>query len=56
MMKGSISHWTVSCILMEGYVASQIQLGFEIAEAETLTGSGDGTSYWNVQYYACIPI
>jgi len=33
---------------MEGYVASQIQLGFEMAEAETLTGSGDGTSHHNV--------
>ncbi|KAF8240430.1 hypothetical protein L208DRAFT_1233085 [Tricholoma matsutake] len=50
--KGSISHRTVSCILMEGYVASQIQLGFEMAEAETLTGSGDGTSHRNVQYYS----
>jgi len=37
---------------MEEYVASQIQLGFEIAEAETLWGSGDGTGHWNVQYYA----
>ncbi|KAF8238678.1 hypothetical protein L208DRAFT_1190978, partial [Tricholoma matsutake] len=37
MTKGSISHWTVSHILMEGYVASQIQLGFKMAEAETLT-------------------
>ncbi|KAF8218596.1 hypothetical protein L208DRAFT_1349723, partial [Tricholoma matsutake] len=35
--KGSISHQTVSCILMEGYVASQIQLGFEMADAEALT-------------------
>ena len=52
MTKGFISHQTVSCILMEGYVASQIQLGFEMAEAETLTGSGDGTSHCNVQYYS----
>jgi len=37
---------------MEGYVASQIQLGFEMAEAETLTGSGDGISHQNVQYYS----
>ena len=50
MTKGSISRWTVSRILMEGYVASQIQLGFEMAEAETLTRSGDGTSHRNVQY------
>ena len=50
--KGSISRRTVSRILMEGYVASQIQLGFEMAEAETLTGSGDGTSHRNVQYYS----
>jgi len=52
MTKGSISHQTVSCILMEGYVASQIQLGFEMADAEALTGSGDGTSHQNVQYYS----
>jgi len=45
MTKGSISCQTVSYILMEGYVASQIQLGFEIAEAETLIGSGDGTNH-----------
>jgi len=50
--KGSISCQTVSHILMEGYVASQIQLGFEMAKAEKLTGSGDGTSHQNVQYYA----
>jgi len=37
---------------MEGYVASQIQLGFEMAEAKILTGSGDGTSHHNVQYYS----
>ena len=37
---------------MEEYVASQIQLGFEMADAEALTGSGDGTSHWNVQYYS----
>jgi len=42
MVKGSIRHQTVSSILMEGYVTSQIQLGFEMAEAETLMGSGDG--------------
>jgi hypothetical protein len=52
MMKESISCWTVLCILMKGYVASQIQLGFEMAKAEILTGSGDGTSHWNMQYYA----
>jgi len=52
MTKGSISYQMVSCILTEGYVASQIQLGFEMAEAETLTGSGDGTSHHNVQYYS----
>jgi hypothetical protein len=50
--KGSISRRTVSRILMEGYVASQIQLGFEMADAEALTGSGDGTSHRNVQYYS----
>ncbi|KAF8228624.1 hypothetical protein L208DRAFT_1290548, partial [Tricholoma matsutake] len=50
--KGFISHRTVSHILMEGYVASQIQLGFEMADAEALTGSGDGTSHQNVQYYS----
>ncbi|KAF8233228.1 hypothetical protein L208DRAFT_1267978, partial [Tricholoma matsutake] len=50
--KESISCWTVSCILMEGYVASQIQLGFEMADAKALTGSGDGTSHRNVQYYS----
>jgi hypothetical protein len=37
---------------MEGYVASQIQLGFEMAYAEALTGSRDGTSHWNVLYYS----
>jgi hypothetical protein len=52
MTKGSISRQTVSRILMEEYVASQIQFDFEMAEAETLTGSGDGTSHRNVQYYA----
>jgi hypothetical protein len=50
--KESISHQTVLRILMEGYVASQILLDFEMAEAETLTESRDGTSHWNVQYYA----
>jgi len=50
--KGSISHRTVSHILMGGYVGGQVQLGFEMAEAETLTGSGDGTSHHNVQYYS----
>jgi hypothetical protein len=52
MTKESISHQTVSCILMEGYVASQIQLGFEMADAEALIGSEDGTSHRNVQYYS----
>ncbi|KAF8222448.1 hypothetical protein L208DRAFT_1322599, partial [Tricholoma matsutake] len=52
MTKRSISCQTVSHILMEGYVASQIQLGFEMADAEALTGSGDGTSHQNVQYYS----
>ena len=33
---GTISHTTVSCIITEGYIAAQIQLGYELGNAKSM--------------------
>jgi hypothetical protein len=33
---GNISLWTVSCVIIEGYFAAQIQLGHETKNAESM--------------------
>jgi len=47
---GSISHTSVSWILREGYFAAQIQLGYEMKNAESMTFSADGTSHHSINY------
>ena len=47
---GSISHTSVSQILHEGYFAAQIQLGYEMKNAESMTFSADGTSHHSINY------
>jgi len=50
---GSISHTSVSRILREGYFAAQIQLGYEMKNAESMTFSADGTSHRSINYNSC---
>jgi hypothetical protein len=47
---GSISHTSISWILCEGYFAAQIQLGYEMKNAESMTFSADGTSHLSINY------
>ena len=50
---GSISRTSVSRILREGYFAAQIQLGYEMKNAESMTFSADGTSHCSINYNSC---
>ena len=48
---------TVTQCIIEGGIAAQIQLGFEMAVAPSLTIAGDGTTHENVNYDAkLVPI
>ena len=47
---GSISRPSISRILREGYFAAQIQLGYEMKNAESMTFSADGTSHRSINY------
>ena len=42
---GTVSRTSVSCILREGYFAAQMQLGYEMQNAQSMTFSADGTSH-----------
>ncbi len=47
---GTISRTSVSRILREGYFAAQIQLGYEMKNAKSMTFSADGTSHRSINY------
>jgi hypothetical protein len=47
---GSISRTSVSRIIREGYFAAQIQLGYEMKMAESMTFSADGTGHRSINY------
>ena len=47
---GTISRPSVSRILREGYFAAQVQLGWEMKNAESMTFSADGTSHRSINY------
>lgn len=47
---GGISRTSVSRILREGYIAAQIQLGYEMQQTEAMTFSADGTSHRSINY------
>ena len=47
---GGISRTSVGRILREGYIAAQIQLGYEMQQTEAMTFSADGTSHRSINY------
>jgi len=47
---GTISHPSISRILHKGYFAAQIQLGYEMNNAKSMTFSADGTSHRSINY------
>ncbi|KAF8801161.1 hypothetical protein BYT27DRAFT_7262198 [Phlegmacium glaucopus] len=47
---GSISRPTISWIVREGFYAAQIQLGYEMKNAESMTFSADGTGHRSINY------
>ena len=47
---GKISRPSVSRIIQEGFYAAQIQLGYELQNAESMTFSADGTSHRSINY------
>lgn len=49
-IKGNISHTSIAHILREGYFAAQIQLGYEMKQAESMTFSADGTGHRSINY------
>lgn len=51
-VKGSMSARTVTHCIIEGGIAAQIQLGYEMAVAPNLTIAEDGTTHENVNYDA----
>jgi len=51
-VKGTMSGRTVTRCIIEGGIAAQIQLGYEMALAPSLTIAGDGTTHENVNYDA----
>ncbi|KXN84528.1 hypothetical protein AN958_12387 [Leucoagaricus sp. SymC.cos] len=50
--KNAMSRRTAGRVILEGYVASKVQLGYEIANTKGLTLSGDSTSHKNINYDA----
>ncbi|KAF8956964.1 hypothetical protein BDZ97DRAFT_1670670 [Flammula alnicola] len=51
-VKRVISRRTVSRAVLEGYVASKAQIGYEISQTPALTISADGTSNRGVNFEA----
>ena len=49
-VKGDVSRRTVSRIILEGYYAAQMQLGYEMEKAKSMTFSGDGTIHRATQF------
>lgn len=47
---GKITRTSVSRIISEGYAAAQIQLGYEMKKAQSMTFSADGTGHRNINY------
>ena len=47
---GSISRTTVARVVHEGYFAAQIQLGYEMANAKSMTFSADGTGHRGINF------
>ena len=47
---GHVSRCTVSQAVVEGYYAAQIQLGYEMQNAEGMTFSADGTTHRAINY------
>jgi hypothetical protein len=47
---GEVSRRSVNCMIKEGYLAAQLQLGHEMANAESMTFSADGTSHRGINY------
>ena len=50
---GSISRPSISQILHEEYFAAQIELGYEMRNAESMTFSADSTSHCSINYNSC---
>ncbi|KAF8224109.1 hypothetical protein L208DRAFT_1313187, partial [Tricholoma matsutake] len=46
----TISRTSVSCIIAEGYIAAQIQLGYELGNTDSMTFSADGTAHRSINY------
>ena len=47
---GTVSKSTITRIIKEGFFAAQIQLGYEMENAESMTFSADGTSHRSINY------
>ncbi|KAF8810467.1 hypothetical protein BYT27DRAFT_7221984 [Phlegmacium glaucopus] len=47
---GSVSRTTIARIMREGFFAAQIQLGYEMQNAEGMTFSADGTGHRSINY------
>jgi hypothetical protein len=47
---GQVSRWTVSRIVIEGYYAAQMQLGYEMQNMKGMTFSADGTTHRSINY------
>ena len=48
---GSISRPSISQILHKEYFAAEIQLGYEMRNAESMTFSADGTNHHSINYF-----
>ncbi|PCH43526.1 hypothetical protein WOLCODRAFT_90336 [Wolfiporia cocos MD-104 SS10] len=49
-VNGSLSKHSIGRIMLEGYVASKMQVVEEVSEAEGITISGDGTTHKHINY------
>jgi hypothetical protein len=49
-VKGEVNRHTVSQIVIEGYCAAQMQLGYEMQNTKGMTFSVDGTTHRNINY------
>ncbi|KAF8801159.1 hypothetical protein BYT27DRAFT_7216270 [Phlegmacium glaucopus] len=47
---GSVSRTTIARIMREGFFAAQIQLGYEMQNADGMTFSADGTGHRSINY------
>ncbi|KAF8815421.1 hypothetical protein BYT27DRAFT_7080073 [Phlegmacium glaucopus] len=50
---GKVSCRSVNCMIKAGYLAAQLQLSHEMANAESMTFSADGTSHHGINYNSC---